>query len=78
MGGKPEQEIPGNVGSTETSERRYRRCRRSDECTAKIAMMGAINAVYGVAKVLSVAFNTMKDFDQANVNLATILRKVDC
>lgn len=41
-------------------------------------MMGAINAVYGVAKVLSVAFNTMKDFDQANVNLATILRKVDC
>lgn len=40
------------------------------------AVLGVVTAVvYGVARVFGGAFNTLKDFEQANVNLATILGK---
>ena len=38
------------------------------------AVLGVVTAVvYGIARVFGGAFNTLKDFEQANVNLATIL-----
>ena len=39
----------------------------------KTAYMGVVGAVYGLARVFGGAINTMKDFEQANVNLSTIL-----
>lgn len=39
----------------------------------KTAYLGVAGAIYGVVRVFSGAVNTMKDFEQANVNLSTIL-----
>lgn len=39
----------------------------------KTAYMGVVGAIYGLARVFGGAVNTMKDFEQANVNLSTIL-----
>ncbi len=39
----------------------------------KTAYLGVAGAIYGIARVFSGAVNTMKDFEQANVNLSTIL-----
>lgn len=39
----------------------------------KSAYLGVTAAVYGIARVFGSAVNTMKEFEQANANLATIL-----
>ena len=39
----------------------------------KTAYMAAAGVIYGVVRAFSGAVNTMKDFEQANVNLSTIL-----
>ena len=39
----------------------------------RTAALGVIGAIYGVARIFGSAINTMKDFEQANANLATIL-----
>lgn len=41
--------------------------------TARTAILGIVGAVYGVTRVFGSAISIMKDFEQANANLATIL-----